>query len=99
MPLTQLETEMRAIARGRVAEGQLPRQAPLRSWTGPGSGHPCAVCDKTTHPDDTEYEDEHQLEEGTKVFRYHMLCQAAWQLECVRLGYLTKRSTTPSLDW
>ena len=30
MPLTQLETEMRAIARARIVAGELPRQAALR---------------------------------------------------------------------
>jgi|SRR5580658_9963327 hypothetical protein len=98
VPLTPLEAEMRSVARTRIANERLPREAPIRAWASPGTGQLCDVCDKPILPDDTKYEDEHPVGTGFRRFRFHMLCQAAWQLECVRLSYSTTRSTTPAQE-
>ena len=56
MPQTKLETELRLVARERIARGQLPCGATSRMWGGHGSDLPCALCDKPIQPDEVEYE-------------------------------------------
>lgn len=93
MPLTKLEAELRPIARERIATGQLPAEGPSRMWGGHGSGAPCALCDKPIPPGDIEFEVEDQLEGTPHTFRFHMVCQSVWQLECARDHYLKKQNS------
>jgi hypothetical protein len=88
MPLTKLETELRPIARERIAKGQLPGQVPLKMWGGPGIGQPCALCDKPILRGEVEYELEGHIDGTLRSFRFHVVCQSVWQLECARADYL-----------
>jgi len=88
MPLTQLEAELRPIARERIAKGQLPREVPSKIWGGPGSGQPCALCDKPIRHEEVEYELEVHIDENARQLRFHLVCQSVWQLECARAQYL-----------
>ena len=88
MPLTKLEAELRPRARERIAQGLLPREAPSTMWGGPGSGQPCALCDNPIKSSEMEYEIEASLDGRVQALRFHVLCEAIWQLECVRDDYL-----------
>ena len=92
MPLTQLEAELRPIARERIASRKLPREAPSQMWGGQGSGEACALCDKPIQPHEVEYEVEAQLDGVVQTLRFHVVCQSVWQLECARDDYLRKHS-------
>ena len=80
--LTQLETELRQIARLRIAAGQLPHSFPLRMWGGYGTGRSCSLCEKPIA--EAEIEVEQVLDGKLQTFQFHVLCQSLWQLECVR---------------
>ena len=90
MPLTQLEAELRLIARARIASGQLPCEAVAQMWGGHGTGEPCALCDKPIQGDEIEFEVEERVEGSVQTLRFHMVCQSVWQLECARDDYLKK---------
>ncbi len=96
MPLTKLENELRPIARERIATGQLPSTAPLKTWGGTGSGAPCSLCDKKIAFQDLEYEVEALVKGAVRIFRFHLVCESVWQLECARLDYLQKRQGAAS---
>ena len=91
MPQTKLETELRLVARERIARGQLPCGATSRMWSGHGSDLPCALCDKPIQPDEVEYEVELRESGALHTIRFHILCQSMWQAECVRADHLKKR--------
>jgi hypothetical protein len=80
MPLTQLEAYLRLLARERIAKGG-----------GPGSGEFCALCDKPIGRDEVEYEIAAEFSGGVRAYRFHLVCQSVWQLECARDDYLKKR--------
>lgn len=93
MPLTELETRVRAIARGRIARGELPcLSPPLRMWGGYGSGRPCVVCDSVIESTDVELEVEENIEGNVTLMRFHVVCQSIWQLECARAAYVREHS-------
>lgn len=74
------ETALRIEAQRRVADGRLPRTAPLYMWAGAGSGARCALCDRPIDPEQVEYELEFNSAPAT-VYRFHRLCHDAWHLE------------------
>jgi hypothetical protein len=88
MPLTKLETELRVVARERIAKGQLPRAVPERMWGGKGTGRACALCDAPI--EEMELEVEEHTDGKLQTFYFHVLCQSLWQLECVREHHLEK---------
>ena len=97
MPLTDLENELRVIARERIASGELPCiDPPLRMWGGYGSGQVCAVCDKTIRPAEVEFEVEESVDGQMKQMWFHTVCQSIWQLECARVEHLKKHPTGPA---
>ena len=88
--LGRLERELRPIARGRIAKGQMPGEAPTRFWGGFGSGRPCALCDKPIQSDEIEYEVK-PIEAAVQTLRFHRVCHYAWQLECARVKRRPRR--------
>ena len=90
MPLTKLEAELRPLARARIAQGLLPCTTLNKMWGGPGSGQPCALCDKPVSSNEMEYEIEASVDGGVRSLRFHVVCEAIWQLECARDDYLKK---------
>lgn len=86
MPLTQLEQNLRQLARERIANGQLPSAVPERMWGGKGSGRSCSLCDAPIR--DVELEVEERINDTIQTFHFHVLCQSLWQLECVREYHL-----------
>ena len=47
---------LRERAREAIKGGKLPRQAPDRTWGGPGVGAACAVCERPVKKDELEFE-------------------------------------------
>lgn len=85
MPLNYLENELRGRARALISEGRLPCGQPTRMWGGNGTGEQtCSLCERVITRDEVEYEIEHNPGENARLTRFHFLCHAAWQLECVR---------------
>jgi hypothetical protein len=82
--LNQLEPGLRALARKRIAQGQLPREAASRMWGGHGTGQRCTLCDSPIQCDEVEFEVEEHRDGTVQTFRFHMICQSVWQLECAR---------------
>jgi len=95
MPLTKLEAALRPIARERIAKRQLPCEAPSKMWGGHGTGQRCALCDKPIQRDEVEYEVEGHIDGAVQAFRFHVVCQSVWQLECARDDYLPKHPQLP----
>jgi hypothetical protein len=87
MPLSKFEAELRPIARVRIATGQLPEQVPTKIWGGPGVGQLCALCDKPILHEEIEYELEGHIGGAIRSFRFHVVCQSVWQLECARADH------------
>ncbi len=86
MPLTQVEIELRLRARSLIGLGQLPC-APKQTYGGYGTVHKCALCEQPVESTDVEYE---VVDADSRVYRFHLLCHAAWQLECARKLHLSK---------
>ena len=85
MPTTELEARLRPIARDRIVRQVLPRAVPNQIWGGRGSGKHCSLCDLPIAADQVEYEIEHpDAERGRRSWRFHIVCQSIWQLECAR---------------
>ena len=84
MPLTQLQADLWTLARERIAQGQLPREADARMWGGHGTGQPCTLCDNPIRRDEVEFEVEEHRDGAVHTFRFHRICQSVWQLECAR---------------
>jgi hypothetical protein len=57
-------------------------------WGGYGTDQLCSLCGAPIQRDEIEYEV--QVKDGHREFRFHMLCQSVWQLECARADYLKK---------
>ncbi len=84
MPPSPVDTELRLIARQRIASGELPaRPGPSRVFGGYGTGRLCDLCRKPISADEIEYEFEHGADPAMTI-RFHFVCQSAWQLEIVR---------------
>lgn len=97
MPLTALELELRPIAHDRIAKGLLPCKFPQHIWAARGNEKGCALCAKPIRAHEVEYEMEYlggEYETRT-VFRFHVVCQALWQLECARHQHV-KDASPPS---
>jgi hypothetical protein len=84
MTLTQLETDLRLLARKLMQAGILPTAIPHITWGGNGSGEPCSLCGKYIHPSDVEYELEISDSAHQTSYRLHFMCHAAWQFESAR---------------
>ncbi|MEP7244236.1 MAG: hypothetical protein ABI885_11165 [Gammaproteobacteria bacterium] len=77
-PSKQNLEELRARARERVEQHQLPIARPARTWGGRGTGLACSLCDAPILPSETEMELEF---EGapTALLRFHLQCQSVWE--------------------
>lgn len=73
-----VDPDILQLARERVANGTLPRVTRFRTFGGPGSGCPCALCGTTIQAASLEILVEAADEPLTLVF--HVKCQAAWQV-------------------
>jgi hypothetical protein len=97
MPLTQVETVLRRVARDRIEKGQLPHVVPPRMWGGKGAGRRCSLCDKPIGPDEMELEvEQHSAGKAEAALSFHVACHALWQLECAQDPSLVR---TPRVTW
>ena len=82
MPNTTVAAELRDKAARLIEAGKLPSDgAHLKLWGGQGNGDICIVCGQPITPEQVQYEVEDRRGERTS-FYFHMVCHAAWQLEC-----------------
>lgn len=81
MPLTEPQEALRAIARERIAKGQLPCERSSRIFGGLGSGQLCSLCDKPI----ARYQVEYEIELKEATFRFHTICHYMWELECANV--------------
>ena len=79
------EERLRRQAQDRIRQGKLPAHAPLRTWAGPGTEYPCALCDLPITQNEIEFALEFEVSPNTISLRFHSLCHAAWELERRRL--------------
>lgn len=78
------EAILRQKAREAVQTGKLPARRPDRTWGGPGTGTPCAVCELPVQRDEMEFELEFARDSGAPgldKYHIHIRCFAAWQFE------------------
>jgi hypothetical protein len=64
-----------------AAMRKLPKRRPDRTWGGPGTGAPCAVCGHSVTRDELEYEIEFARDgddPGLDKFHVHIKCFQAW---------------------
>ena len=76
-----LAEQLRSLARERIKANQLPVAFSERVFAGYGSDTSiCALCRERITPEQVEYEvDDPRL---GKHFSLHLVCHAAWGLEC-----------------
>jgi hypothetical protein len=63
---------------------RLPKRRPDRTWGGPGTGAPCAVCGHSVTRGELEYEIEFARDgddPGLDKFHVHISCFRAWESE------------------
>ena len=64
------------LAHERVADESLPLMDRFRTFGGPGSGQPCALCGTTIARDGMEIDVE--SEDESLALTFHVKCHAAW---------------------
>lgn len=81
-PETPDTDTLRARAARLIATGGLPPGAPARSWGGPGSGEPCALCSLPIERGELEFELEFTGGDGrpadARTCRFHTRCFDVW---------------------
>lgn len=78
------EAPLRELARRAIRAGKLPREKPVGTWAGHGSGASCSVCEQPIKHDDVEYEVDVAHDgnnPGLDQFRFHLRCFAVWEPE------------------
>ena len=81
---------LRANAREAIQSGTLPATKPSRTWGGPGSRTPCALCREPVRPSQMEMEIEYRRDGATRGldnYHLHLRCFAAWECERESGGY------------
>lgn len=71
-----MKPELLQLAHARVADGSLPHMERFRTYGGPGTGQPCALCRGTISRESLEILVESETDSSTLIF--HVKCQAAW---------------------
>lgn len=80
MALTERENLLRRIARARCESGELPKNRPVRTWAGLGSGQACSLCDEPISTSQVEYEAEVADGGLLRTLRLHLFCLEIWLL-------------------
>jgi hypothetical protein len=70
--------DLGAIIQDKILAGTLPKDAPVKFFTGYGTGKVCDACDLPTRKTDIEYEVE--MEDG-RTFVFHQPCLTSWHRE------------------
>ncbi|MBV8854275.1 MAG: hypothetical protein JOZ93_01755 [Sinobacteraceae bacterium] len=81
MSTSSMECELRPVARARIATQLLPRERPRQILAGWGCGKPCDLCDRSITSAEVEYEIHETRADHAVSYRFHIACQAIWQLE------------------
>ena len=78
------EPILREKAREALYSGRVPTRGPDRTWSGPGVGASCSVCELPITDDQLEFEIEFSRNGdtlGLDAFHVHIRCFAAWEFE------------------
>jgi hypothetical protein len=78
------ESALRQRVRAAFNAGTLPKRSPTRTWGGPGTDAPCAICGRVVTPEEVEFEMEFEQGPGDLGPRNHCVhqrCFVAWELE------------------
>lgn len=94
MPRTQLERELRRMARERIAKGELPSGGGTIILGGYGLNGSCALCEKQVSRNEFEYEVKERADGHVRSFLFHFDCHSVWQLECAIRASLNAHSKT-----
>ena len=74
------DASLRARAREAIESGALPRDQPLHTWGGRGTGRHCDVCGRAIPPAETELELEFVAAgRPLPLLRMHPQCFMVWQ--------------------
>jgi hypothetical protein len=69
-------------AAAAILSGKLPDRRPDSTWGGPGTGAPCAVCERPVTKSELEHEFEMQVTGGVEnlslTLHVHIRCFAVW---------------------
>lgn len=84
------EEDLRSIARQLISDGRLPVIFSENLFGGYGSGLPCCLCEQPIERKHVEYEVTDPR--NGRAFRFHLVCHAAWELECVQAEQRGHRS-------
>ena len=85
------EAELRCRARELIDQRALPDAPIPLLWGAHGRGMPCSLCKQAIEQTEIEYDLEARIDGALRRYRFHFLCHAIWQLECVHAQRL-KRS-------
>jgi hypothetical protein len=69
----------------QIVTNDLPREKPVKTWSGHGQGHPCNACGESVQKAQVEY----QIALGNRTFRLHLGCYALWTAEVYRRRWIT----------
>ena len=78
------EPILREKAREALYSGRMPTRRPDRTWSGPGVGASCSVCELPITEDQLEFEIQFPRDDaapGLGAVHVHMRCFAAWEFE------------------
>jgi hypothetical protein len=75
---------LREKARLAIQSGKLPDRLPESTFGGPGTGAPCAVCDRPVRPDELEIELKYsERAKDSPNYHFHVRCHRSWEIECL----------------
>lgn len=77
-----LDDQLRACARDSINEGRLPLMPAHPVIAGYGSGTLCQLCGHAIERHQVEYEVSDARND--RALSFHVICHAAWQLECLK---------------
>lgn len=78
-------TKLTALARMRIASGQLPCIVLPTVWAEAGAKEKCSLCHGVILPLETVYEVNVKPQEGVEpqVLHFHLECHSAWTMACM----------------
>lgn len=81
---TKNPAELRALARARIKNHELPCAELPTVWAGAGSSTPCSLCHVVVSPEETAYEVEVEVDGCTapQTLHLHIPCHEAWLFAC-----------------
>jgi hypothetical protein len=80
MAPSQVQVDLRPLARARTADGSLPCVVPRQVLAGYGGGAPCDLCGDPIPGSEVEYQ---IVSSDGRIYRFHTACQDVWETACL----------------